>query len=131
MIAVLLVLFIVFRKTGLNQRFLLSRVNLSLKDGAVESIAFYSIIPTFVAVGIKLWWESVDEVFRRLQPFVPVSRQKSLISTRLSYNTTPVGWVVGKAIKNHHWLLSMIAAGALLAQICTSHVLPCVSPLTV
>jgi len=120
LVATLVVLFAMYRNSGIYQHFLVTTINIQFRNRAIEALAPYSIIPTLIAVSIKLWWESIDQTFRRLQPYVSMACRptRSSVGASLSYTTTPVGLVAGKAAKSQQWLLALVAVGALLAQIC-------------
>jgi hypothetical protein len=87
---------------------------------SVTALAPYSIIPTLIALSIKLWWASIDETFRRLQPFVTMA-EKATPNSRgatSSYANTPLIWTAVKAAMNREFLLTVVAIGAVLTQIC-------------
>ncbi|KAE8449814.1 hypothetical protein EG329_007291 [Mollisiaceae sp. DMI_Dod_QoI] len=115
------VLYAKYHKSGIYQSFLVSTLNFRIDNLSLEALAPYSIIPTLIAVGVKLWWGSVDETFRRLQPYVSMAHHPSQ-STRmagLSYINAPLLWAVGKAATYRHWLLVVVATGAFLSEIFT------------
>jgi len=116
----LAVIFSKFRTSGLYQSFLVSGVNIKVDSKSLESLAPYSIIPTLIAVCVKLWWSSVDETFRRLQPYISMAQDQtqSTKATTLSYLNSPLGWAAGKAARHRHWLLTIVAVGAVLSEIC-------------
>lgn len=120
LVTMLAVLFAMYHSTGILQRLLVTSLNIHIRNREVEALAPYSIIPTLIAISVKLWWESIDQTFRRLQPYVSMARNPTgkLAGASLSYHGTPVGWAAGKAANSRHWLLTLVAIGALLAQIC-------------
>jgi len=120
LIATLAALFRTFQDSGISQSHLTSRPGLSTDNSSLTSIAPYSIIPTLIAVGVKLWWDSMDQTFRRLQPFMSMARRPTPTtqSTSLSYINTPLIWTAGKAAQNQHFLLALVATAAVLTEIC-------------
>jgi hypothetical protein len=113
-------LFGVFRYKGIYQQILFSKLNVDFENKSVTALAPYSIIPTLIALSIKLWWASIDETFRRLQPFVTMA-EKATPNSRgatSSYANTPLIWTAVKAAMNREFLLTVVAIGAVLTQIC-------------
>ncbi|PVH89113.1 hypothetical protein DL98DRAFT_565261 [Cadophora sp. DSE1049] len=121
LVIVISVLFAKYRRSGIYQSFLVSSVNIKVDNRSIEALAPYSIIPTLIAVGVKLWWGSIDEIFRRLQPYVSMAVEptKARSGTTLSYISSPLVWAVGKAARYRHWLLAVVATGAFLTEIFT------------
>ncbi|CZR53400.1 uncharacterized protein PAC_03278 [Phialocephala subalpina] len=121
LVITLAVLYAKYRSSGIYQSFLVSTLDFKIDNRSVEALAPYSIIPTLIAVGVKLWWGSVDETFRRLQPYVSMAHHphESTKMTVLSYLSAPLLWAVGKAAAHRHWLLVVVAAGAFLSEIFT------------
>lgn len=109
-----------YRNTGLYQRFLVSSFDFDINNTSIQAFAPYSIIPTLVAVMVKLWWGSVDETFRRLQPYVSMAKEPTPNDkgTMVSYLSSPLVWAAIKAGKHRHWLLAVVATGAFLTEIC-------------
>ncbi|KAH7399809.1 hypothetical protein BKA64DRAFT_722635 [Cadophora sp. MPI-SDFR-AT-0126] len=121
LVIVISVLFAKYRRSGIYQSFLVSSVNIKVDNRSREALAPYSIIPTLIAVGVKLWWGSIDEIFRRLQPYVSMAVEptKGRSGTALSYISSPLVWAIGKAARYRHWLLAVVATGAFLTEIFT------------
>lgn len=84
------------------------------------SLAPYSIIPTVIAVAIKLWWGALEMVFKRLQPYISMTAKPRppVQGLTLSYIASPLIYSAGKAMKNRHWMLALICTGAALTEIC-------------
>jgi hypothetical protein len=116
------ILYSIFCHTGISRMPLISSPTLDNDDTTLTALAPYSIIPTLMAVGVKLWWNSLDAAFRRLQPFVSMAQGPTLSSkgTKLSYANSPSLWIAGKALSNHHFLLALITTCTVLSDICTS-----------
>ncbi|KAJ4529589.1 hypothetical protein HRR86_003382 [Exophiala dermatitidis] len=121
MLAAILTLYVLARTTGLYESAFTYQTNLLSSRSSLFTFAPYSIVPTFLAVLVGLWWDSLDETFRRLQPYVTMA-QKPVPATPnigLSYVAThPLGSMV-KAARNSHWLVALVSAGAVLAQVLT------------
>jgi hypothetical protein len=83
------------------------------------TFAPYSIIPTFLAIGVSLWWQIIDKTFRRLQPYLAMSKQPVYIkhSSALSYQSSYLAWAAVKATMHRHWLLAVITIGSTICQI--------------
>ncbi|RDW71544.1 hypothetical protein BP6252_08107 [Coleophoma cylindrospora] len=120
-VAALASIYAKYRNTGLYQRFLVSSVNINLDNTSIQAFAPYSILPTFVAVMVKLWWGSIDETFRRLQPYISLAKNptSNAKGTTLSYISSPLVWAAVKAGRHRHWLLASVATGALLGEVFT------------
>ena len=94
--------------------------DINLGRFSVTTLAPYSMIPTLVAVGIKLWWGTIDSAHRRLAPFLAMaddSTAKPSKSPTNSYITTPILWITLLAIRRRHWLLAIVTFGALISEI--------------
>jgi hypothetical protein len=111
--ALIAALFILFHmssaKAGIHQSAFVYQLNLDVL-GATTTMAPYSIIPTLCAVGIKLWFEAIGDVFKRLQPYITMSKAPSKLpnSVLAEYANTPTPFVSVKAIQHSHWLLVMV-----------------------
>jgi hypothetical protein len=114
------ILFSVFRDSGVSQTSLASNSHSNNDNSALTALAPYSIIPTLIAVGIKIWWDSIDQTFRRLQPHVSMAQGPTSNSRGidLSYVNSSILWIVGKAVSNRHFLLALITTGAVVSEIC-------------
>ncbi|KAF2828273.1 hypothetical protein CC86DRAFT_405278 [Ophiobolus disseminans] len=83
------------------------------------TFAPYSIIPTLMAIGVGLWWDTIDKTLRRLQPFLSMSKTPTPIDNGagLSYQSSYVTWTASKALSRKHWLLAMITTGSIVCKI--------------
>ncbi|KAI4716309.1 hypothetical protein E4T48_07491, partial [Aureobasidium sp. EXF-10727] len=117
LIAVLVVLYKISRAGGLHQTALLDQLNVNILELST-TLTPYSIIPTLLAVGIKLWFRAIAETFKRLQPFVVMAKSPETPSNSISaeYANTPIALVSIKALKHSHWLLALIGAGAFVTE---------------
>jgi hypothetical protein len=106
-VATITVLFSIFHDSDTH--------HIAISNKALSSPAAYSIIPTLFAVLIKLWWSSIDDPFRKLQPFISMARHPT--PPDLSYTNGSSFFVAGKAFWNTDWLLSLLATGSGLADI--------------
>lgn len=117
--AAILVLFILSHTTGLYQSAFTYQTE--FRSSELLTFAPYSIIPTLLAVGVVLWWESIDETFRRLQPYVTMAKQAVPITpvVGLTYLSTLSVTSMVRALGNKHWLVALVSFGAVLGQILT------------
>jgi hypothetical protein len=85
-------------------------------------VAPFSIVPTAIAVGIGLWWNSLDSILRRLQPYLSQAKTSTRIShgAALSYQSSYWVWASVKAGFNRHWFLCFVTLGTCFSQICMS-----------
>lgn len=118
LIAALIVLYSMSRaKFGIHQSAFIFQLNLDVL-GAATTLAPYSIIPTLCAVGIKLWFGAVGDVFKRLQPYISMSKRPTKLpdSVMAEYANTPTPFVSVKAIQHSHWLLFLIGICAFATE---------------
>jgi hypothetical protein len=108
--------------SGLYQKAFVYEVKLSILSNGVSSVAPFSMIPTLIATGIGLWWSALDDNFRRLQPFVAMSKGHPPISggVSLSYRSSFWLWACFKSAFHKHWLLSLLTLGSSLSPVCKS-----------
>ncbi|KAG9961899.1 hypothetical protein KCU61_g5130, partial [Aureobasidium melanogenum] len=121
LIAALIVLFRMSQaQTGIHQSVFVYQLNLEVL-GATTTMAPYSIVPTLCAVGVKLWFESIGDIFKRLQPYITMSKAPSKLihSVLAEYANTPTPFVSVKAVQNAHWLLVIIGLGAFATEVFT------------
>jgi hypothetical protein len=113
--------FSVFHDTGIFHTPFKSNPDVSNDNSALIALAPYSVIPTLLAVCVKLWRGSIDDTFRRLQPYISMAQGPVPVSrgSNLSYINSPVLWIVGKAISNKHFLLALVTIGTLLSEVRT------------
>lgn len=105
--------------TGLYERAFIYQVHISWLSNGISTVAPFSIIPTVIATGIGLWWSVIDDDFRRLQPFIAMSKGHPPFSqgVALSYQSSFWLWACVKAAFNKHWLLAILTLGSTLSPI--------------
>ncbi|TID13390.1 hypothetical protein E6O75_ATG11306 [Venturia nashicola] len=120
LLVAIVALYVISGRGGLHQQALVHEFDFSLADVAV-GLAPYSIIPTLLAVGIKLWYGAIEENMRRLQPFLAMTVKPAPVSQSLlaEYVNAPLAWVSFKAAKNSHYMLALVGLGALGTEIFT------------
>lgn len=119
-LALLIATAILFKFAGtsaLRQTFFIYRANIEM-FGHDASFSPFAIIPTFLAVGVTLWWDSIDQACRALQPYLAISYDTETPSRGigLSYASSFWLWASAKAAKNRHWLLSLITLTTFMMQ---------------
>lgn len=120
------------KTSGLYEKAFVYEVNISWLSDGISSVAPFSMIPTVIATGIGMWWSTIDEDFRRLQPFIAMSKGAAQFSrgAKLSYQSSFWMWACMKAALNRHWLLSLLTLGSTLSPICKSMYLnSCMDPI--
>lgn len=121
LVAALIVLFRMSQaQTGIHQSAFVYQLNLDVL-GATTTMAPYSIVPTLCAVGVKLWFESIGDIFKRLQPYITMAKAPSKLpnSVLAEYANTPTPFVSVKAVQHAHWLLFIIGLGAFATEVFT------------
>ncbi|OJD31470.1 uncharacterized protein BKCO1_4800063 [Diplodia corticola] len=115
------VLYSFAERSSLHQAFFTYEASITLLSRKKAPVAPTSIIPTFVAVGIGLWWGSMDATFRRLQPFLSTANEPTPASHGVALSYQSSYWVAAaiKAASNRHWFLCFITLGTTLSQIFT------------
>ena len=110
------ILFAFSHGPGLYESAFVYQLNVSIFKSPVATLAPYSIVPTLVAVTVSLWWGSLEETFRRLQPFVTMTKEPTAIScgATLSYASSYLLWAAAKAISKRHWVPCIGLYGCLL-----------------
>jgi hypothetical protein len=125
-LVVLAVVLLVLRRYAMQERLYRTaftyRINLGLFN---TTLSPHSIIATFVAVIVGLFWDSVDKPLRKLQPYLSMTRGPSATSqgALLSYQTSYWIWAAIKAARHKHWVLCLVTFGTTLTQIC--QFIPC------
>ena len=106
------------RRSGLHQAFFTYRVNMKLL-GHVNTISPFPIIPTSLAIIVTLWWESVDTTCRTVQPYISMQHNAKRPSQGIVLSYVSHFWLFTsfKALKNRHWLLSLITATTSMLQV--------------
>lgn len=118
-LAAIAILFHISHTTGLHQSAFIFREKLKLYK-AVATFTPYSVIPTTLALGIKLWFAALGDASKRLQPYVSMLKQPTPLmkSVLTEYANTPTALISAKAISNAHWLLALIGVGAFATEVC-------------
>ncbi|KAK5046978.1 hypothetical protein LTR84_006920 [Exophiala bonariae] len=115
----ILVLFVLSHTTGLYQSAF--TYEKEYKSSQFLTFAPYSIVPTLLAVIVVLWWDNIDETFRRLQPYVTMAKEAVPITSviGLTYLSTLSINSMFQALGNKHWLVALVSFGAVLGQVLT------------
>jgi hypothetical protein len=107
------------RRSELHQAFFTYRANFKI-FGNINTISPFAVVPTTLAIGITLWWESVDNTCRLVQPYIGMYHNAKRPSQGIGLSYAPSFWIWAsfKALRNQDWLLSLITATTFLIQIC-------------
>ena len=99
---------------------LLFHTTLGLNDKSLVGVAPYSNIPTVFAIIVKLRWGALEKAFKRLQPYVMMTKEPTKVSRgfTLSYINSPMISTSGKALIRGHWLLALVCLGAFWTEVC-------------
>ncbi|KAK5800176.1 hypothetical protein VI817_002388 [Penicillium citrinum] len=108
--------------SGLYEKAFVYQVKVSFINNGLSSVAPFAMIPTVIATAIGLWWSAMDDNFRRLQPFLAMSKGNPSISrgAGLSYRSSFWLWACAKAALNKHWLLAFLTLGSSLSPVFTT-----------
>ncbi|KIW10142.1 hypothetical protein PV08_11103 [Exophiala spinifera] len=119
--AAILTLFTLAQTVGLYESAFTYETDLVPSDSSLFTFAPYSIVPTLLAVIIGLWWDGLDDTFRRLQPFVTMSRKALPVSPIIGLSYMPTYSVVSviKALRNRHEYVALVSTAAILVQVLT------------
>jgi hypothetical protein len=119
LLVAMVVLFQLAQRSQLHQAFFTYRADVVL-FGDETTISPFALVPTLLAVVISLWWESINSTCRSAQPYISMCKGAAAPSqsTGLSYASSFWLWTSIKALKNRHWLLSLVGATSFLIQIC-------------
>lgn len=105
----------------LYQNIFINQVEFGKVAGHITAITPFSIIPTFLAVLLGMWWDAIQQKFCQLQPFVTMTRPEGTHwkeGPGMHYSTT--NWIksVLRAVRNRHWLLTLVIIGNIMCQVC-------------
>jgi hypothetical protein len=105
--------------SGLHQAIFVYETDVNVIGKRLGRIAPFSIVPTTLAIGIGLWFNTLDKSLRLLQPFVGMSRTPTASShgAALSYLSTFWIWTTWKSTVYRHWLLVFVSLANFLSQI--------------
>jgi len=119
LLAAIAALYIVSRTGGLRESPFVLRRHLSIFQAAA-TFAPYSIIPTVLAVAVKLWFGAIGESLKTLQPYISMLKGlKSLSgSVLVEYANTPIALIAAKAIRHSHLVLALVGVGAFATEAC-------------
>lgn len=117
--AAITVLYIVFRTAGLHQAPFVYRMTLHVRETAA-TLAPYKIVPTLLALGVKLWFGAVADALKMVQPYISMVQAPVPVtnSVMVEYANTPIALAATKALNNAHWTLALVALGALASEFC-------------
>ncbi|OTA88589.1 hypothetical protein M434DRAFT_14935 [Hypoxylon sp. CO27-5] len=106
---------------GLYQTAFVYAFNITIGGVDLSNVNPASILTTFLAVFIGLWWGSLETTLRRIQPFLslakkPVTGDEGLL---VSYISSYLLRAVWKASRRRHWVLAAVCTGAVLSEIFT------------
>lgn len=78
-------------------------------------------LPVLVATLIKQLWSTLEFNIKMLEPFHTLAKGNARPDQTLTldYQGTPYGAILLKSLLNHHWLVALVALGAILADIQT------------
>lgn len=116
----LVAVFVVSLSRPLYQAAFVYESDLNLGKVTVTKLAPYSIIPTLIAVALKLWWGTIDNTHRRLAPFITMAKQPApqvSDAATTSFVETAVAFVTIKALKKKYWLLALVTFGSLMSEV--------------
>lgn len=119
-IATLAVLYRLSQTVKLHQQALVYEAHLSVASVAT-SLAPYPIVPTLLAVGIKLWYGAVEGTLKRLQPFSAMLDQPRPLkdSILVEYANSPLIFGSIRAVRHSDWIFASACLGALGTEIFT------------
>lgn len=120
LLATIAALWQTYHGSGLYDITLLYQADIEVKH-ATFAFAPYSIVPTLLGVLIGLWWGSVEQTFRRIQPFISMTKRPTLMrdGPNLSYVSSYLFWGAWKAASHRHWILTLLCLGATFAEVFT------------
>ncbi|KUI61541.1 hypothetical protein VP1G_08710 [Cytospora mali] len=120
LIAVLAALYILSQTVELRQHALVYEAHVQVAR-IVTNLAPYSIIPTLIAVGVKLWYGAVERTLRRLQPFSAMTNQPRSLkdSVLVEYANSPLILGSIKAMRHSDWILAFACLGGFGTEIFT------------
>ncbi|KAI1206168.1 uncharacterized protein F4807DRAFT_453588 [Annulohypoxylon truncatum] len=106
---------------GLYQTAFVYAFDISIGGVDLSNVNPASIVTTFLAVLIGLWWGALETTMRRIQPFLslakePVNGDQGLM---VSYISSYLLHAVWKASRRGHFVLATVCGGAFLAEIFT------------
>ncbi|KAF2137414.1 uncharacterized protein K452DRAFT_361940 [Aplosporella prunicola CBS 121167] len=121
LLVALLVMYRFAQRSMLYGSAFLYRPSIQVHNTHVSVAAPFSVVSTLLAVGVGLWWGAIDTTFRRLQPYISITKAPKGLSqgVGLSYQSSYWLWAATKSASNGHWLLFLITLGASLSPCLT------------
>ena len=119
LIAALATLYAVSCTAGIHQTAFVYQLSLNVLDLST-TLAPYSIIPTLLAVGVKLWFGAAADTLKMLQPYISLMKSPTTAPDSLlaEYVNTPISLASAKALKHSHWMLALVGLGAFATEVC-------------
>ncbi|THX45265.1 hypothetical protein D6D08_10427, partial [Aureobasidium pullulans] len=117
LLAGLAVLYRLSSSTGFYQTSVAYQLQLHIAQ-TTATLAPYTIVSTFLAIGAKLWFATVTDSVQKYQPFVAMMGRPAKLSESISveYHNAPTALVSLKALKSSHWLLALLGVGAFASE---------------
>ncbi|KAF1959391.1 hypothetical protein CC80DRAFT_585878 [Byssothecium circinans] len=118
-IVALLTIYSKSRKRPLYQSAFTYKSGIRFGNLNIMTLAPYGIVPTLLAVLIKLWWSAIDSVYRRLAPLLTMAKDPSPKASKgssLTYLTSPILWITLLALRRRHLLLALVTLGTLASE---------------
>lgn len=119
LIVTIAVLYTTSRTTGIHQSPFVYQMKMSILN-STTTLAPYSILPTLLALGVKLWFGAIGDTLKLLQPYVSMVKAPVPVTTSVlaEYVNTPIVMISVKAWRNSHLILAFVGFGALAAETC-------------
>ncbi|CAD0114041.1 unnamed protein product, partial [Aureobasidium uvarum] len=120
LLACIATFFQISRTSGIHQAPFVYEFKTQIFNTAAK-LAPYSILPTLLAVGVKLWIAAVGDTLKRFQPYITMAEAPTLLtdSVLVEYLNTPTALVSLKAFRHSHWILALAGLGALATEFFT------------
>lgn len=110
------------RARGFYQTAFVYSIHTKFQESTGGGINIASILTTLLAVGVGLWWGSLDTTLRKAQPFLELARAEHPApgwkGVSVSYISSYLLWAAWRAAKRGHWVLGILCTGTFLSQIC-------------
>lgn len=105
---------------GLYQTAFVWQIDFKFAGMQLEAINPASVLTTFLASCIALWWGSIDSSMRKLQPFLSLAKNplRGSEGVGLSYEASYMLWAALRAFRRRQWILVLVSCGAFHAEIC-------------
>lgn len=115
----LICLYVMARTVRIHQSALVYETSIRVFDNTTR-LAPYSIIPTLIALGLKLWFSAVGDTMKRFQPFLSMAKNPTVARESLlaEYSNTPLVLISAKASRHSHRILASVGLGAIATEAC-------------